>query len=35
MNVQWMYNFVQTMGDGEIHPMTNWVVYFDGLGNIL
>ncbi len=29
-----MYNFVQTMGDGEIHPITDWVEYYDGLGNI-
>jgi hypothetical protein len=29
-----MYNFIQTMGAREMHPITNSVEYFDGLGNI-
>jgi len=28
-----MYKFVQSMGDGEIHPVPDWVKYFSGLGH--
>ncbi len=29
-----MCKFVQNMGDGEIHPMTTWMEYSNGLGHI-